>query len=81
MYLFITRFISESDKSTERKVKLKILEFYMIILNVFKSFTDDEDKWILKYTGNQRSIIKLDDLKIEYLEWLKILDDDLTQLV
>ena len=81
LYLFITRFISESDKSTERKVKLKILEFYMIILNVFKSFTDDEDKWILKYTGNQRSIIKLDDLKIEYLEWLKILDDDLTQLV
>lgn len=82
LYRFITRFkLEHVEQNSERKVKLKILELYMIILNVFKSFTEDQDKWILKYSNNERSIVQLNDLKVEYLEWLKVLDDDLSMFV
>ncbi|RCK58847.1 hypothetical protein Cantr_07236 [Candida viswanathii] len=83
LYRFITRFKEEhSDQATvERKVKLKILELYMIILNVLKSFATGQDKWILKYQGNERTLVSIDDIKLEYLEWLKNLDDDLSIFV
>ncbi|ODV81711.1 uncharacterized protein CANTADRAFT_24549 [Suhomyces tanzawaensis NRRL Y-17324] len=88
LYLFITRFrfehshLLQSEPSTDdvKQYKLKILELYMIILNCLRSFKDDEDKWILKSKdSNHLKIIRLDELKIEYYDWLKELEGDLRE--
>lgn len=86
LYEFITRFrIENPTGDVERKVKLKILEIYMIILNLLKSFENNQDQWFLKTnsykettTTRRRSIVSLNDLKLEYLEWLKNLDEDVS---
>ena len=86
LYEFITRFrIENPTGDVERKVKLKILEIYMIILNLLKSFENNQDQWFLKTnsykettTTTRRSIVSLNDLKLEYLEWLKNLDEDVS---
>ncbi|CAX42037.1 subunit of the nuclear pore complex (NPC), putaitve [Candida dubliniensis CD36] len=80
LYEFITRFRIENPSVGDvgRKVKLKILEIYMIILNLLKSFENNQDQWFLKNTKEIRSIVTLNDLKLEYLEWLKNLDEDIS---
>mgnify|MGYP001160450455 CR=1 FL=1 len=87
LYMFITRFkheqknlLANSTTAVEdiKQYKLKILELYMIILNCLKSFDDDEDKWIIKSKSvDSLSVIKLDEINLEYYEWLRELEDDL----
>lgn len=87
LYMFITRFkheqknlLTNSATVVEdiKQYKLKILELYMIILNCLKSFDDDEDKWIIKSKSiDSLSVIKLDEINLEYYEWLRELEDDL----
>ncbi|KAI3402619.2 hypothetical protein KGF56_004500 [Candida oxycetoniae] len=76
LYHFITRFKDETT-TIEKRVKLKILELYMIILNCMKTFPE-KDQWLVKQLKDCREIIKIDQLKIEYLEWMKNLDDELS---
>lgn len=87
LYMFITRFkheqknlLANSTTVVEdiKQYKLKILELYMIILNCLKSFDDDDDKWIIKSKSvDSLSVIKLDEINLEYYEWLRELEDDL----
>lgn len=87
LYMFITRFKHEQENLLTnsatvvediKQYKLKILELYMIILNCLKSFDDDEDKWIIKSkSADSLSVIRLDEINLEYYEWLKELEDDL----
>lgn len=88
LYMFITRFKVEQKNLLTNTVtivedikqyKLKILELYMIILNCLKSFDNDEEKWIIKSKkAGSLSVIKLDELNLEYYEWLRELEDDLS---
>ncbi|EGW30773.1 uncharacterized protein SPAPADRAFT_142465 [Spathaspora passalidarum NRRL Y-27907] len=71
LYAFINRF---KDSGVDAKWRLKILEVYMIILNVLKGLGDGE-QWLLKQ-GVRRRVITVDDVKIEYLVWLKQLQHD-----
>jgi nuclear pore complex protein Nup160 len=91
LYMFICRFrvgtatLLESGTSgiiidDVKQFKLKILELYMIIINCLKSFDDDDDKWLIKHGESSNSIAKLDDIKLEYLEWIKELEKDLHEL-
>lgn len=85
LYMFITRFRFEQSNlltlSTSEDIKqynLKILEVYIIIVNCLKSFSKDEDKWLLSQSkNNQTTITTLDQINIEYYEWLKLLDHDM----
>jgi nuclear pore complex protein Nup160 len=86
LYMFITRFRFESNLiefgatttvEASKQFKLKILELYMIIINCLKSFENDDDKWILKQDKQSNKLLKLDDIKIEYFEWIKELEREL----
>lgn len=87
LYMFITRFkdehsnlIASNVESFEdiKQYKLKILELYLIILNCLKSFKNEDDKWIIKFQDNQSlSILTLNEITVEYFEWLKELETDL----
>lgn len=86
LYMFITRFRFESNLiefgatttvEASKQFKLKILELYMIIINCLKSFENDDDKWILKQDEQSNKLLKLDDIKIEYFEWIKELEREL----
>jgi len=91
LYMFICRFRVGTANLLEsgtngividdvKQFKLKILELYMIIINCLKSFDDDDDKWLIKHGESSNSITKLDDIKLEYLEWIKELEKDLHEL-
>lgn len=75
LYRFITRF--EDDRHIElnnRKITyLKVLEFYLIILNCLKSFGSEKDRWMLKY-GNKNQLITLKDLESQYAMHLQKLN-------
>ncbi|KAG2735772.1 hypothetical protein G9P44_001986 [Scheffersomyces stipitis] len=88
LYMFITRFKDERKNliaysatptiEDVKQYKLKILELYMIILNCLKGFDNEEDQWIVKQKDAESlSIVKLEELKIEYFEWFRELEDDL----
>lgn len=87
LYMFITRFKSEKDfinvgtnsQENLRQYKLKVLELYMIILNCLAGFQDDDDKWILKHkSGDSSSIISMNEITLEYYEWLRELESELS---
>ncbi|CAK9441118.1 uncharacterized protein LODBEIA_P49870 [Lodderomyces beijingensis] len=78
LYEYIVRFKDQS-LTIEKKAKLEILELYMIILNCIKTFPD-EDQWLVKRLQNGREVVEIKQLKIEYYEWMKKLDDDLSIL-
>lgn len=87
LYMFITRFKSEKDfinvgtnsQENLRQYKLKVLELYMIILNCLASFQDDDDKWIIKHkSGDSSSIISMNEITLEYYEWLRDLESELS---
>lgn len=88
LYIFITRFKQERQELSAdsevmidavKKYKLKILELYMIILNCLKTFEELDDRWIVKSEGKGKlSIMTFDQLSIEYYEWLKELEIDLS---
>lgn len=86
LYMFITRFRFESNLleygttttiEDSKQFKLKILELYMIIMNCLKGFEHDDDKWLLKQGKESNTLVKLDDIKIEYFEWIKELEREL----
>lgn len=79
LYIFITRFRIESEGlildssglEDFRQYKLKILELYMIILNCLKSYSREEDRWLMKKNGNGLSVLYIEELQLEYIEWLE----------
>lgn len=86
LYIFITRFKLEQENlglesngsEDFTQFKLKILELFMIILNCLKTFEADDDKWLVKRdNSNNRSVIKVEELTLEYYRWLKELEHDL----
>ena len=78
LYEFITRFKDETT-TIEKRVKLKILELYMIVLNLMKTFAKD-DQWLVRQLKDGREIVKMEHIEIECFEWMKNLDDDLSIL-
>lgn len=87
LYIFITRFKLEKDNlgmtSNEsedfRQFKLKVLELYMIIINCLKTFEDPDDRWFIKRdTAKRLGVFSLSDITLEYYEWLKELEKDLS---
>lgn len=87
LYMFITRFKFEhnnllthtSSSEDLDQYKLKILELYMIILNCLRSFEDDEDRWIVKSLDDEKlCVIKYEEVKVEYYEWLAELERGMT---
>ncbi|KAI5959373.1 uncharacterized protein KGF55_005350 [Candida pseudojiufengensis] len=64
---------NDQDQSND-KLKLKILELYIIILNVLKTFNNKTDQWILVQKNESREIININNLQTEYFEWLKEID-------
>lgn len=77
LYLFITRFERESYTLDSKNLKLiyvKILEFYLIILNGLKGFKNNDDQWLIKY-DTERKLLTLNDLQHEYVSYLKRLND------
>ncbi|KAG7665206.1 uncharacterized protein J8A68_001262 [[Candida] subhashii] len=90
LYMFIERFkhskndddlIMGEDREDLLKCRLKVLELYMIILNCLKTFEEDDDKWIISHGSDSNRIVKIEELKIEYLEWLKQLSDSSEELL
>lgn len=86
LYIFITRFKMEkenlgieSNQSEDfKQFKLKILELYMIILNCLKTYENEEEKWIIKRDNSKKlSVIRIEELTLEYYRWLKELEHDL----
>lgn len=85
LYLFVTRFkieqsnlLSLGNDEDIKQYNLKILEVYIVIINCLKSFDDDEDKWVISHHKNGETLItKIDQIIIEYYEWLKLLERDL----
>ncbi|KAK6454819.1 nuclear pore protein [Scheffersomyces xylosifermentans] len=88
LYMFITRFKNERGNLIQytttptveeiKHYKLKILELYMIILNCLKGYDDEDDQWIIKQKdSNSLTIVKLEELKLEYHEWFNELEEDL----
>lgn len=87
LYWFIIRFETEVgskheendgaivSKSNLKIIYLKILEFYLIILNCLKSFSDNSDKWLIKYVPDNNQLITLQELNVEYLNYLKRLNN------
>ncbi|RLV93244.1 hypothetical protein JA1_002624 [Spathaspora sp. JA1] len=75
LYTFIIKF---KDSIIDSKWKLKFLEIYMIILNILKGLDKDE-QWLLNQVGT-RKVVSGDDIKVEYLGWLKQLEYD-TEMV
>lgn len=84
LYWFIARFEGELNLSAQetsmvlnsnlKVIYLKILEFYLIILNCLKSFTNDSDKWLIKYVADDNQLVSLQELNGEYLNYLKRLN-------
>lgn len=88
LYIFITRFKLEmetlgvtSNKSADfKQFKLKVLELYMIIINCLKTFEDTADQWFIRRNTAQRlGVIGLADITLEYYDWLKELELDLSE--
>ncbi|KAF7583079.1 Nucleoporin Nup120/160 family protein [Clavispora lusitaniae] len=87
LYIFITRFRMEQDNLGSvsddiedfKQFKLKVLELYMIILNCLKTFKNEDDQWLIKRdTSRGMGYVKLRELNLEYLQWLKELEMDLS---
>lgn len=86
LYIFITRFrleqenlgLSSNESEDFKQFKLKVLELYMIIINCLKTFEDPEDQWFVKRDTAQRlSVVKLNEVTLEYYKWVKDLEKDL----
>ncbi|KAI5955383.1 hypothetical protein KGF54_001944 [Candida jiufengensis] len=76
LYQFIWRYKMEFKNQIfeqDNKIKLKILELYIIILNVLKTF-EVEDRWILVQKNDSREILSINNLQKEYFDWLKTID-------
>lgn len=76
LYLFVTRFKLEQDsiglgaaKDDFEQFRFKVLELYLVIINSLKTLNNGE-RWILRHDGTRRSIVTLDRLEQERLEWL-----------
>lgn len=92
LYIFITRFRHEQQslnadgQSFEvdediKQYRLKVLELYMIILNVLKSFDSAEDRWIIKSadTEDALAVSTLEELDREYAIWLQKLQNEMSE--
>lgn len=79
LYLFITRFRSESKMIEygssagldDKNFELNILELYMIIMNCLKSFKNEEDRWLIKQGVQSSTLVKLNDISLEYNDWIR----------
>ena len=92
LYIFITRFRHEQqslnadgqsfevDKDI-KQYRLKVLELYMIILNVLKSFDNAEDRWIIKSADAEDALAvsTLEELNREYAIWLQKLQNEMSE--
>lgn len=85
LYLFVTRFkfeqknlLTTGEAEDIRQYNLKILEVYIIIINALRSFSSDDDRWLVSHRDNgDTAITKLDDVTLEYYDWLKLLERDI----
>lgn len=86
LYIFVSRFKGEMDclamnsgvVEDFKQFKLKILELYKIILNTLKTFGEERDRWIRRRSPNsdRLSVVKVNELNVEYYQWLKELERD-----
>lgn len=87
LYMFITRFkleqpdlLSSTSEQSEdiKQYKLKVLELYLMILNCLQSFESIEDQWLVKsQTNDSLAVVKLNEITLEYYNWLKEIKDEL----
>lgn len=87
LYIFITRFKLEKDilvaETAEMEdielFQLRILELYKIVINCLKTFSDKEDRWIIRRdTQKSLAIATVDELAVEYYKWLRELEQGLS---
>lgn len=87
LYIFISRFrgeqdvlgIDSNDSDDFKQFKLKILELYKVILNVLKTLSNEEDRWIRGDTASGMRVLSLTALNSEYMQWLRELETDFLQ--
>lgn len=86
LYIFITRFrlekdilVSETAEMEDFKLfQLRILELYKIVINCLKTFSDKDDRWIVRRNAQKSlAIATVDELAVEYYKWLRELEQGL----
>lgn len=83
LYTFITRFKLEDEslrcdseaQEDYKRFKLKVLELYMIIINLVKSIHAREERWIRVRRSKGSKLVDLKTLVTEYLMWLQLMED------
>ncbi|CCG23859.1 Nup120 protein [Candida orthopsilosis Co 90-125] len=84
LYQFIQRYKNEIT-TIDKASKFQVLQMYLLILNNLKSFDDVDDQWFFNSasdaeSSSSSSIITANRIQIEYLEWMKNLETDLSTL-
>ncbi|CAH6720623.1 hypothetical protein CLIB1444_04S04258 [[Candida] jaroonii] len=69
LYYFISHFKHDLSPQDLKLVYLKMIEFYLVIMNCLKSFQHDDEKWLLS-----GKIVTLNDIYGEYNNYLKKLN-------
>lgn len=77
LYGFISRFRRDNSRVLElhpggdlENYRLTIVELYLIILNCLKGFAAESDRWLRKREPEGFSVVNVDDLSLEYYEWV-----------
>lgn len=69
LYYFISHFKHDLSPQDLKLVYLKMIEFYLVIMNCLKSFENDDEKWLLS-----GKIVTLNEIHGEYNNYLKKLN-------
>ncbi|KAI5962742.1 hypothetical protein KGF57_001476 [Candida theae] len=86
LYHYIQRYKNET-KTIDKASKFQVLQMYLLILNNLKSLQDADDQWFFNdavdlaaASSSSWSIVTANRIQIEYLEWMKNLETDLSTI-
>lgn len=82
LYQYIQRYKDEI-KTIDKASKFQVLQMYLTILNNLKSFDEVDDQWFFcneKLVSESSLVITATRIQIEYLEWMKNLETDLSTI-
>jgi len=83
LYLYIQRYKNEIT-TIDKASKFQVLQMYLLILNELKSFDEVDDQWFFNRLAELESstsqIVTANRIQIEYLEWMKNLETDLSTI-
>ncbi|CAD1811539.1 Nucleoporin Nup120/160 family protein [Candida parapsilosis] len=83
LYSYIQRYKNEIT-TIDKASKFQVLQMYLLILNELKSFDEVDDQWFFNRLAESESstsqIVTANRIQIEYLEWMKNLETDLSTI-